>query len=381
MDVCLSLKNGEFLKASELKTSESDRFFLVCPECGEPVYLRSRTQPRQTYFFSHYEKKIQTKFETCSLRAEGSLFKKFSGCAKKSLTNPQLVDRFQKEFAKEIYNLLDIYSPALQEFRGESNFESLESKSYQIFVDEIVSNNLNYELLSPPLKTFQKTDINQCIADVEMFLRSAYGRWVGNFIYQTSYFVSLLVDAKTIDNSIGQSVFATDNENYFLVFSPTKIAGIGKLHLVNLKTSDDRYKSIANIAGLLVSYMVIRRRFALAEPKLFTVSNQFSKIEKIHRPIPIATHDPLKAFRGKDIELSINDQLKVIELIKTSAQIRSPKFKLDSIEKINEWSDAKTPIEGLFLALYKDFPVSSQLTNNSLLLSWVVWAKEKYKEA
>jgi hypothetical protein len=45
-----------------------------------------------------------------------------------------------------------------------------------------------------------------------------------------------------------------------------------------------------------------------------------------------------------------------------------------------QWSNTKTPIDGLFLALYKDYSVPKRLTDNDLLLSWVLWAKEIYKK-
>ena len=73
MEQALSLVNGKYLLASSAGYSSSKELLLVCPECGEPVYYKSRQIPHITPFFAHYQELASIKLvKGCSLRVFGA---------------------------------------------------------------------------------------------------------------------------------------------------------------------------------------------------------------------------------------------------------------------------------------------------------------------
>ena len=371
METAISLKTGEFIKATDSDKTTSKRLLLSCPECGEPVYLKKRIIPNQTLFFSHYENIESRNAEKCSLRVEGISGRQFS-LQVKGIYFPQLIDQFQKEFCQGIYNLINPHELDLLNFRINSNFENLDNKSYSIYITEIIDNRLKSTLLNQFLTKQQAYDFELSIKDIEKLLRSQYGRSIGNFIYQTAYLISLLCQKTILTKQIGENLFKSDDLLYFLVFDKKEICNIGNLYKVNLKTSDIQYKAIENISGLLVSLLIIRWRFKVYAPRIFTTNSNF-KIDNIN---PNNSIKEINQIDKSYIKLSANEQEKIETLIKKSQSLKEPKSTLRNLNDLYEWSGGKTPLEALFLAKFKQVDIKNlKYENNFLVDDWVYWAK------
>jgi len=371
METAISLKTGKFIKATDSDKTTSKRLLLSCPECGEPVYLKKREIPHETLFFSHYENIESRKADKCSLRVEGISGRQFS-IKEKGIYFPQLIDQFQKEFCYGIYNLLYPHELDLLKFRINSNFENLDTKSYSIYITEIIQSRLKSTLLNQFLTKKQAYDFELSIKDIEKLLRSQYGKWIGNFIYQTAYLISLLCQKSTLTKQIGENLFKSDDLLYFFVFDKKEISNIGNLYKVNLKTSDVQYKAIGNISGLLVSLLIIRWRFKIYEPKIFTINTNFI-INTVESKNSI---DEINQIDKSHIKLTANEKERIESLIKKSYFLKEPKSTIRNLHDLYEWSGGKTPLEALFLAKFKQVDITNLKYKNDFLVDdWIYWAK------
>jgi len=193
MDEALSLKNGKFIAATDANHSTCKTFLVVCPECGEPLYFKYRTDPNNKPFFSHYKETISpTVNAKCSLRVDGSSQKRASSIIK-GLKQGQLVDKFQREFCLELNKILNLKKNALMNFINLSRFEPLPSSHYKLMFDYSYKNLGFSSIVTTQIPIDIDKNLSEGLNEVLIFIKSSYGTLAGNFVYQTAYFVAIIV--------------------------------------------------------------------------------------------------------------------------------------------------------------------------------------------
>lgn len=268
MEQALSLVNGKYLLASSAGYSSSKELLLVCPECGEPVYYKSRQIPHITPFFAHYQELASIKLvKGCSLRVFGARMQNASKLIP-GISHGQLVDRFQKDFCLELHKILGKTSSQLISFLKASEFLNLSKKDYKDFVDHIEKSKLFFEI---SLYDFERSDFNELYGgkeDVCSFLRSQYGIAVGNFIYQTSYFLACIIHPDSINSSLGNTLYYLNSSKAIFVIEPFRLKNHLKYADEILAETDKRNKAIPQIASALIALLMIKWRRKNAAPKL-----------------------------------------------------------------------------------------------------------------
>ena len=91
------------------------------------------------------------------------------------------------------------------------NFEKLDKKTYKEFINYISKNAPSYKLFINIPKNFNEADFKSSIEDICRFFNSQFGIWVGNFIYQTAYFVAVTLRKEMVNTSLGSSIYKIDN--------------------------------------------------------------------------------------------------------------------------------------------------------------------------
>jgi hypothetical protein len=268
MDTALSLKTGEHVTAQRAAYITSKDLLLVCPECGEPVFFKKREIPHNTPFFAHYQETNSLKLiNACSLRVFGSIFQAASQLLP-GISHGQLVDRFQKEFCRELYNSFGRYSKALYEFIRHSRFEKLDKKGYTQLIGEIRSKAPISGLMTEEVDAKQLCFLKEGLDDVCQFLASAYGVWVGNFIYQTAYFVAVVLHPDAIDKDLGRTLYEVGSRRAIFIAEPFRVKRSDLFAAEVLPAKDKRNLVIDQIAATLVSFLILKWRHARKAPKL-----------------------------------------------------------------------------------------------------------------
>ncbi len=273
MDTALSLKSGDVVPANGATYKTSKDLLLVCPECGEPVHLAIRESPYNTPFFVHPKELPSLKLiKGCSLRVDGGEFRKASHSIT-GLSHGQLVDRFQREFAKELYGSLGVYSKRLFEFIKFSRFTRLSKASYGSLVRTINSEAPGDEILSKGLTESQMTTYRSGIDDICLFLKSPYGVWIGNFVYQTAYFIACILHPGAINKSLGQGVFSVRNSHALFVAESFRIKKSNEYAMEILPRTSRRNTYIPRISAILVSFLIFKWRFKSTIPRFLVVAD------------------------------------------------------------------------------------------------------------
>ena len=281
MYIALSLKNGEQIEASKASYAATRNLLLVCPECGEPVHFKNRQYPHNTDFFAHPKELPLIKLiKACSLRVEGGVFQKASHIVP-GISQGQLVDKFQKEFCKELYESMGGYSKTLYEFIKSSGFERLTKKDYRNLISSIRIKAPGEEILMRELNATELTLFREGIDDICLFLESPYGVWVGNFVYQAAYFTACMLHPGTLNKSLGTGIFFVKGSKIIFVLDRLRIRRWAKFAAGLLSANSKRNLAIFKIAATLVSFLVLKWRFKSYVPKLMAVADDvFERAEE-----------------------------------------------------------------------------------------------------
>lgn len=276
MEISLSLRNGKLISAANCDHSSSQSLLLVCPECGEPVFFKKRHIPYQTSFFAHHKESESVKLlRPCTIRSNGGVFATASQFVQ-GISQGQLVDKFQKEFCKELFESFGGYSDLLGRFIKDSQFEQMDKNSYHYFISHIKSNYPISEILEEPKSNVDKDDFGESIEDVSLFLNSAYGIWVGNFIYQVAYFVAVTIHEACVANFLNNRIFFVGEKKALFIGD---ISRLEKIHIYAdeiLPANSSRNLSIDDIAATLVSFLILKWKQAKKLPRLYIASRALS---------------------------------------------------------------------------------------------------------
>lgn len=280
MDEALSLKTGNFLYAKNATHSSAKEMLLVCPECGEPVYFKAREIPNKTPFFSHYQEHESIKLaKNCSLRIFGATLQRASSLIP-GISQGQLVDRFQKSFCLELHNLFGKQSVFLTDFIRESNFINLGSYDYKNLIKQIQVSTDFEKIAMTSLDRADINILNEGLEDVCSFLRSNYGVWVGNFIYQTAYFLACVIHPDTVNQSLGRMRFISGSTEAVFVVEPFRLKQYLKFASEVLPEENKRNKAIPKIAAILISLLITKWRHPKATPNLFMMATYVESTPK-----------------------------------------------------------------------------------------------------
>jgi hypothetical protein len=292
MEISLSLRNGKLISASNCDHSSSRSLLLVCPECGEPVYFKKRHIPYQTSFFAHHKESESVKLlRPCTIRSNGGIFSAASEFVH-GISHGQLVDKFQKEFCKELFESFGGYSDLLGRFIKDSQFERMDNNSYRSFISHIRSNYPVSEILEDPKSYVDIDDFGESIEDVSLFLNSAYGIWVGNFIYQVAYFVAVTIHESCVDNFLKNRIFSAGEKKALFIGD---ISRLEKIHIYAdeiLPANSSRNLSIDDIAATLVSFLILKWKQAKKLPKLYIASRTLSTLSRENTNTVNTSHTP-----------------------------------------------------------------------------------------
>ena len=281
MYVAVSLKTGEYVEAISANYKATRNLLLVCPECGDPVQFKFRQIPRDTPFFAHPKENESVKsIKACSLRIDGGQFQKASSVVP-GISHGQLVNRFQREFCKELYESLGPAANTLYEFIRDSNFERLDHGHYRSLVGEIRSGWSERDMLTKELSSIDWTIFKGGTDDVCLFLDSPYGKWVGNFLYQAAYFVACVIHQVTLRGDLGRCIFHFSDTAAVFVADPMRIEKSPKYATEILSAGSKRNLAITQIAKCLVGYQILRWRFKGTPPSLFVVFDSPSELSAV----------------------------------------------------------------------------------------------------
>lgn len=279
MDTALSLKKGIYISASLSSYSSTKSLLLVCPECSEPVFLKIRTIPKRIQFFSHYKEfEFNENIYQCALRTEAWELEVTTNKIYQ-IKHGQLIEKFQKEFYKELLESIGSNSDLLTEFIRLSNFEKLDDISYKYFIDEILDKFPKNEILLSSPNNFDILKFENSIDDICKFLLSQFGIFVGNFIYQCAYFIAVTIKEEIINDGLGSILYVTDNKKSLFIADDSRLKNIEQYAIEILPSNNNRNLAIDKISASLISYLTLKwtydKKFI---PNLFVQSNNFQAI-------------------------------------------------------------------------------------------------------
>lgn len=286
MESALSLKNGDYIDAVKANYETSKKMLLVCPECGEPVHFKLREIPYRTPFFAHPKEQVSIKLmKACSLRVEGSEFKSAFSVVP-GIAHGQLVNKFQREFCKEIHDSMGSISTSLVNFISHSGFLNLEKEAYKDLIEAIERLTPDSDIFIAGLDNSEERILKEGVEDVCRFLRSPYGIWVGNYIYQAAYFVACMVHPDTVNRNLGIALDTVKKTKSLFVVEAYRLKDWEDFAASTMKESDKRNIAIFQISASLVSYLLHKWRFKERIPKLIQAADaNFEKViaEKKHK--------------------------------------------------------------------------------------------------
>jgi hypothetical protein len=437
MDSSLSLKTGKYFSATNATYVTAREMLLVCPECGSPVHYKLREIPNNTPFFAHpKESKSLKLLRPCSLRIDGGTLIKASSSIP-GLNHGQLVDKFQGEFCIELHKALGPRSDQLFKFLQRSKLEKIESKLYIKFISEIQSEAPTDEIVFLKMDASERTTLNEGVSDVCRFLRSPHGVWVGNFIYQTSYFIASILHAGVLNQSLGRGVFAVGKSHAILVAEGSRLKNIDKYSSGIIELKSNRLDFISRISGILVAHLILKWRFEAKPPSLLLIAdaafeqnemslrilktgkkrntlNELMTVSKsgispaaitpslIYQQLSREEYKPVpkeKLFSGRPGRVEADDYPaiqaihiyepynikdtdinRIIDLLAFGKILKKYEKRLSSRDEVLDWSRRKNPIEAYFLAANLDQnhepPVFSDPSLQIKLQSWIEWARD-----
>lgn len=278
MESALSLKSGDYIDAVKANYETSKKMLLVCPECGEPVHFKLREIPYRTAFFAHPKEQVSIKLmKACSLRVDGSEFKTAFSVVP-GIAHGQLVNKFQREFCKEMHDSIGSISISLVNFISHSGFLNLEKEAYRNLIEAIERLTPDSDIFIAGLDNSEERILKEGVEDVCRFLRSPYGIWVGNYIYQAAYFVACMVHPDTVNRSLGTTLNTVKKTKSLFVVEAYRLKDWEDFAASTMKESDKRNIAIFQISASLVSYLLHKWRFKERIPQLIQVAD--AKFEK-----------------------------------------------------------------------------------------------------
>ncbi len=287
MESAISLKTGDHLDAGELaRTSTAYRatlqHLLVCPECGEPVHFKRREIPHDTPFFAHYKQVEGIKaIHVCSLRVLGTAFRPASQSVP-GIRHGQLVDRFQREFCKALHDSFGRYSSNLYKYLECSTHERLTGRSYSNFLKALIEN-VNFSALTLQDLYKEENWLDEALDDVERFLRSSYGEWVGNFIHQVACFVAITLHPDIAEDDIGHYLFEIGNRHVTFVAEPVRLKN--PVNVVATRPARQQ-RTLPRIAAGLVAHLILKWRTPSKVKGLYGVAEVVDGTTQYSPPSP-----------------------------------------------------------------------------------------------
>lgn len=292
MESALSLKNGDYIDAAKANYETSKKLLLVCPECGEPVHFKLREIPYRTPFFAHPREEVSIKLmKACSLRVDGSEYKSAS-LVVPGIAHGQLVNKFQREFCKDIYESMGSVSMVLVDFIAQSRFLNLEKKDYRDLINSIERLTPDSCIFVGGLENSEERFLKEGVEDVCRFLRSPYGIWVGNYIYQAAYFLACMVHPDTLTRNFGTTLQIVKKTKTLFVVEAYRLKIWDEFAVTTMAASDKRNIAIFQIAASLVSYLLHKWRFKERMPELINIADANFEITKVENPYKstVSTH-------------------------------------------------------------------------------------------
>jgi hypothetical protein len=270
----LSLRSGEMLSASRVSHSSYKKLLPICPQCGEPVHLRQREVPYSTAYFAHH-KEVEAKklVAACPLRVAGSEWARASSVIP-NLSHGQFVDRFQRECCREIHALFVRRSNYLINFIEASNFLPIskgETAKFVNFIDASADPSL---LLSNHGSDKQISSAALGLDDACLFLRSGYGTAVTNFIFQTAYFIAVILHPDCINRTLGWRSYEVKGRHGVFPYESWRIEDWKALATETLKPSDKRKSAIPRIATTILTLVLLRWRGVKPKINLLIVADE-----------------------------------------------------------------------------------------------------------
>lgn len=277
MESAISIKTGEHIEAKRLAGSVAYRaalkHLLVCPECGEPVHFKSREVPYNTPFFAHYKQVASIKaIRVCSLRTFGAVFEPASATVP-GIKHGQLVDRFQREFCKALHDSFGRYSSSLYSFVEQTGQQSLSAKAYATFVSRI-EELADFRAVSREDVSRQEAWLQEATQDVCLFLRSGYGKWVGEFIHHVARFVAAIAHPDVDEQDFGRCVFCVGNRRVAFVAEPFRLKDAVD---IDRRASSRRDRIHAQVAATLVAFLVLKWRVSTKVVGLLGVAESIER--------------------------------------------------------------------------------------------------------
>ena len=314
MESALSLKNGDYIDAAKANYETSKKLLLVCPECGEPVHFKLREIPYRTPFFAHPREEVSIKLmKACSLRVDGSEYKSAS-LVVPGIAHGQLVNKFQREFCKDIYESMGTVSSVLVDFIAQSGFLNLEKKDYRDLIDSIERLTPDSGILVGEMQHSEERFLKEGVEDVCRFLRSPYGIWVGNYIYQAAYFMACMVHPDTVNRHLGITLQIVKKTKTLFVVEAYRLKSWEDFAATTMAASDKRNIAIFQIAASLVSYLLHKWRFKERIPELIHIADGNFEITKLEKPYKSTVSTQQSELQGaldesKNVEKALDQRL------------------------------------------------------------------------
>lgn len=413
----LSLKTGLYLAAATASYQASRDQLLTCPECGEAVFLKHRLVPNDTPYFAHYKELESIKLiKACSLRVFGSSMQRASVLLP-GLKHGQLVDRFQREFLREIHTAFGRNSDAFVYFMRSFGNSQLGKSTWKGVVAAIHERSPGVGLLKREVSDTDVAEFDEGLDDVCQFLRSSYGRWVTNLLHHTASFISQVIHPDTLDRDLGRCLYTVGHSSVVFVAEPFRLR---KRELDGLpQPSGRRAVFVPQIASTLTSYLLLKWRWPKLVPMLVLPCDFIETGRSGKRPeernssaIPINSDAMSKEVTGKvvggarlrDPEAVVEevkphwrvpgapasvstpiatprvapaiasstirawpvqspsrpmqwvDSSRLADLVSLSSRLLPPRSRLSSREEVLAWAGLRNPIEAYFVAAYMDVP-------------------------
>lgn len=333
MDFAISLRDGGEVLATNADHHVARNRLLVCPECGEPVFFKRRITPKETLFFSHYQEIPTVKLlHRCSLRIEDSYFRPASQLIR-GIAKGQLVDRFQREFCRELHLAFGRQSRRFGNFIRLSQHELSQSARHE-FIKDVERGVSCSATLFGSLEKSDLDDFRVGLADTCRFLRSSYGLWVCRFLYQTAYFLALVMHQRTLKGIVGQRLYQVDKRNVILVLDNALLAlSPETLAEKRLAANDPRNVAIFEIAPILVYFLLLKwRKQDYLLPRLFARAGLEFRVRKpINSDKFFVNTESHKSHAGMPVEGKVAAITSIAS--KAPSEIRSSRIHLDPHSK------------------------------------------------
>jgi hypothetical protein len=295
MREALSLRSGNLIEAAKATPSSYRNFLPICPQCGEPVHLRQREVPYFTPYFAHH-KALEAKklVSQCPLRIAGSDWA-IASTVIPGIKHGQLVDRFQRECCKEIHALFGTHADTLINFIDASHFEPLDERDLKSFIDEVFEFAQPTKLMEALGLRVQPSPEALGVDDVWLFLQSSYGAAVANFIFQTAYFVAVILHVNAFDKSLGWHVHKVGGRRGIYPYDPTRLTKWSTFARETLSAGDKRNKSIPGIASTLVTLVLMGWRELGGRIELLIATADLGNVRGPDKPpAPVLPKTPVK---------------------------------------------------------------------------------------